>query len=257
VPVDVAALATDLQVETRALEQLLNALDAADWERPTPAPGWAVRDQISHLAFFDEAAARAALEPNAFRAEIAAAADDDFTEGIARRYRTLAVDELYAWFRAARAAMLEALLALDPSTRVPWYGPDMSVASSLTARIMETWAHGQDVYDAFDAPHPVTSAVRQVAHISARTLPNSFRARGLAVPDARVYVGLAAPDGEQWVWGDPAAADRVEGDAVEFCLVATQRRHVRATSLAVTGPVATQWMEIAQAFAGPPGAGRG
>jgi uncharacterized protein (TIGR03084 family) len=256
-PVDVVALATDLRVETRALEQLLDALDAADWERPTPAPGWAVRDQVSHLAFFDEAATRAALEPDAFRAEIAAAADDDFTEGIARRCRELAVDELYAWFRAARTAMLDALLALDPSTRVPWYGPDMSIASSLTARIMETWAHGQDVYDALDAPHPTTSALRQVAHISARTLPNSFRARGLAVPDAPVYVGLTAPDGEPWAWGDASSSDRVEGDAVEFCLVATQRRHVRDTRLAVTGPVARQWMDIAQAFAGPPGAGRG
>jgi uncharacterized protein (TIGR03084 family) len=257
VPVDVTDLAADLRVETRELERVLDPLDAAGWNRPTPAPGWTIRDQISHLAFFDEAATRAAVDPEAFRAEAAGAADDDFTEGIARRYRALAAEEVYAWFRAARGAMLEAFLTLDPSTRVPWYGPDMSIASSLTARIMETWAHGQDIYDALDVSHPSTSALRQVAHIGARTLPNSFLARGLDVPEAAVYVELTAPDGEQWTWGDAGAADRVEGDAIEFCLVATQRRHVRDTKLAATGPIATQWMQIAQAFAGPPGAGRG
>jgi uncharacterized protein (TIGR03084 family) len=250
-------LAADLRVETGELEGVLDSLDAAGWSRPTPAPGWAIRDQISHLAFFDEAATRAAVDPEAFRAEREAASDDDFTEGIARRYRALAPTEVYAWFRDTRGAMLEAFLPLDPSTRVPWYGPDMSVASSLTARIMETWAHGQDIYDALDVPHPSTSALRHVAHIGARTLPNSFLAHGLEVPSAPVYVDLAAPDGKQWTWGDAGASDRVEGDAVEFCLVATQRRHVRDTKLAVTGPTAMQWMQIAQAFAGPPGAGRG
>jgi uncharacterized protein (TIGR03084 family) len=69
-------------------------------------------------------------------------------------------------------------------------------------------------------------------------------------------VELDAPDGEQWTWGPPDSANSVRGPAVDFCLVATQRRHVDDTKLAVVGPVATRWMSIAQAFAGPPGAGR-
>ena len=64
------------------------------------------------------------------------------------------------------------------------------------------------------------------------------------------------PSGEQWTWGDAAARDRVQGDAIEFCLVVTQRRNVADTTLAMSGPVATRWMGIAQAFAGAPGAGR-
>jgi uncharacterized protein (TIGR03084 family) len=152
--------------------------------------------------------------------------------------------------------MLGALLSLDPSTRVPWYGPDMSIASSLTARIMETWAHGQDIADALGATRATTPALRQVAHIGARTRPNSFLARGLEVPTDPVYVALTAPDGEQWTWGDAEVVDRVEGDAVEFCLVVTQRRDIADTGLAIRGPIATKWMEIAQAFAGPPGTGR-
>ena len=255
-PVDANGLADDLRVETRALEAVLEPLAAADWERPTPAPGWAVRDQISHLAYFDEAATRAALEPDQFRAERDAARDDDFTEGIARRARALDAAEVYTWFRDARAAMLDALLALDPAARVPWYGPDMSIASSLTARIMETWAHGQDIVDGLHLDRPVTDRIEHVCHIGVRALPNSYRANGREVPDTAVRVELAGPSGQLWEWGEADAADRVRGDAVDFCLVVTQRRHPSDTRLEIVGPVATEWMSIAQAFAGPPGDGR-
>jgi uncharacterized protein (TIGR03084 family) len=191
------------------------------------------------------------LERDALVAEIEA-----LTEHVAQRYRDLPVAELDAWFHGARVAMLEALLALDPSTRVPWYGPDMSVASTLTARIMETWAHGQDVADALDMPHVTTGALRHVAHIGVRTFANSYLARGLEAPAVPVYVELVTPEGETWTWGDAGTRDRVEGDAIEFCLVVTQRRHIGDTALTTVGPVATEWMRIAQAFAGPPGRGR-
>src|SRR5438093_11294657 len=146
-PVDTAALADDLRRDTAELERHLDALASADWDKPTPAVGWAIRDQVSHLAYFDEAATRAALEPDAFRAGVEALRDagDDISETAARRARGLEPASVYAWFRAARGELLEVLPALDPGARVPWYGPDMAVASSLTARIMETWAHGQDV----------------------------------------------------------------------------------------------------------------
>jgi hypothetical protein len=43
---------------------------------------------------------------------------------------------------------------------------------------------------------------------------------------------------------------------MDFCLVVTQRRHPDDTDLAIEGPLAEEWMAIAQAFAGPPGKGR-
>jgi uncharacterized protein (TIGR03084 family) len=132
----------------------------------------------------------------------------------------------------------------------------MSLASAVTARIMETWAHGQDVFDAQGRRHPVTSALRQVAHLGVRTLPNSFVTRGRAVPTDPVRVELTAPDGEVWMWGPDDAVNRVTGRAEDFCLVVTQRRHVDDTRLVADGAVAREWLEIAQAFAGPPGPGR-
>ena len=62
--------------------------------------------------------------------------------------------------------------------------------------------------------------------------------------------------GEDWTWGDEGVVDQVRGPALDFCLVVTQRRHLDDTALEVEGPVAAEWMSIAQAFAGPPGPGR-
>jgi uncharacterized protein (TIGR03084 family) len=256
--VDLGELAADLHAETAALDALLLPLDDAGWTTPTPAPGWSVHDQVSHLAYFDDATRRAVQDPEWFAGERdhAVVDVDAYTNEIAERFRALPHPELFAWFHHARDEMLAMFLTIEPKARVPWFGPDMSAPAALTARIMETWAHGQDVADALGVPRPPTRALQQVAHICVRALPNSFRTHRLAVPDVAVRVALTGPDGDEWVWGEPDAPERVTGNAEEFCLVATQRRHVADTSLVIVGPVATQWMELAQAFAGPPGVGR-
>jgi uncharacterized protein (TIGR03084 family) len=257
--VDLAALADDLMAETAELEQLLTALDPSAWRTPTPAAGWQIHDQVSHLAYFDQAATRAALDPLLFRHELEAPRHDAdaITERVRTQYHDLSPADLLAWFQDARSSMLRAFAKLAPSTRVPWYGPDMSLASCLTARIMETWAHGQDVADALGAHRNPTPALRQVAHLGVRTLANSSQVRGLPVPDTPVRTVLTAPDSTEWTWGPASVPDRVGGDAIEFCLVVTQRTHNDDTALVVEGPIAEQWMTIAQAFAGPPGQGRG
>jgi len=257
-PVDIEPLLRDLSAETDLLLERLNGAGDGVWDRPTPAPGWTVRDQLTHLAYFDDTAVLAAVNPDAFRAgkEDALRDVDAFTASIARQYSTLTGDETRQWFTRARAELASVYSRLDPESRVPWYGPDMSPASAVTARLMETWAHGQDIIDGMGQLRSDSPGLRHVAHIGVRTLPNSFRARSLPVPDSPVRVELAAPDGELWEWGPAGAPDEVRGPALDFCLVVTQRRHIDDTRLATTGPVAREWMSIAQAFAGPPGAGR-
>jgi uncharacterized protein (TIGR03084 family) len=253
-----AQLCDDLMAETGVVESMILPLDREGWLMPTPAQGWTVLDQIGHLAYFDEAATRAATDPDGFRAErdVAFADPNGITETAAAKYRALAGEEVLKEFQAARGAMLDVFRTIDPKLRVPWYGPDMAAASSVTARIMETWAHGQDVVDALGVTRPQTAALRHVAHIGVRAFPNSFLANGLDVPEVPVLVELTGPDGDAWTWGEPDAADVVRGPAVDFCLVVTRRRHVDDTGLEVSGPVAESWMPIAQAFAGPPGTGR-
>jgi len=102
----------------------------------------------------------------------------------------------------------------------------------------------------------VTEVHRHVAHLGVLTRGYSFRNQGRAVPTEDVRVELRSPSGEPWIWGDASATNRVTGSARGFCLVVTRRRHAADTDLVIEGDVARQWMEIAQAFAGPPGPGR-
>jgi uncharacterized protein (TIGR03084 family) len=252
-------LLDDLLAETDVLTAMLGPLDDAGFDRPTPAAGWAIRDQLSHLAWFDDAAALAATDPDRFRAEAAtlpAGSGGSFPDQIAARYRQLPVAELLDWLRTARAGYVRALRRLDGRKRLPWYGPDMSAASSVTARLMETWAHGQDVADALDVQRPATARLRHVAHLGVATRGFSFMLHGRPVPSDPVRVELAGPEDETWTWGPAGARDSVTGTALDFCLAVTQRRHLDDTGLRVTGPVAAEWMSIAQAFAGAPGPGR-
>jgi uncharacterized protein (TIGR03084 family) len=236
---------------------VLAPLAPDQWELPTPAAGWAIRDQVSHLAYFDEAAALGVTDEQQFRASAQAAMDmaADFADAIAAGFRTMPPDELFAWFHAARSHLVTAFRGCDPARRLPWYGLAMSAASSATARLMETWAHGQDVTDALGVRREPTARLRHIAHIGVRTLPFSFTVHGLPAPAEPVRVELAAPGGGTWTWG-ASDTNQVCGDAEDFCLVVTQRRNIADTGLTVRGPVAGQWMSMAQSFAGPPSAGR-
>jgi uncharacterized protein (TIGR03084 family) len=256
-PADMNDLADDLAAETVALRQLVVGLDEQGWWRDTPAPGWSIADQISHLAHFDEAAIQSATRPREFQDELTQfLADGVDADAIAERYRTIPPATLLDWFDTSRADLLKTFRALDPSVRVPWFGMYMSAASSLTARLMETWAHGQDVADALGASRQPTDRLRHVAHLGVAARPFSFAAHGQPIPEQKVRVELISPGNDMWLWGPPEAPDRVTGSALDFCLAVTQRRHLDDTSLIISGPVATEWMSIAQAFAGPPGPGR-
>lgn len=255
---DVDSILADLAAEHADLDAVVAPLDAAAWETPTPAEGWAVRDQISHLAWFDVAAREAITDPDAFTAGLAALTDPDaWLAGTVEKGRAMSPGELLAWWRQARAELVDSARGLDPKRRIPWYGPSMGAISFLSARLMETWIHGQDVVDGLGVERRPTARLRHIAHIAVRARPFNYAQHGRPLPDGEVRVELRAPDGvETWSWGPDDAPDRVSGPALDFCLVATQRRHVDDTDLRVDGPLAAEWMSIAQSYAGPPGPGR-
>ena len=248
----IGELCDDLEAERADLFVLLDTL-GAQWLVSTPAPGWTVLDQVTHLAFFDSAAHRAISDPGRFRQErVEVLADvDAFVERIRASNHNRPGPEILNWLERTGPELVGAARAADPDIRIPWYGPDMTVASAITARIMETWAHGQDVYDALGLVRQPSPRLHHVAFIGARAMPFSFRAHGRPAPDVPVRVEL---DG--WTFGPIDATNVVRGSMLDFCLVVTQRRHVDDTRLATEGPVAEEWLSIAQAFAGPPGGGR-
>jgi uncharacterized protein (TIGR03084 family) len=132
----------------------------------------------------------------------------------------------------------------------------MSVASAATARLMETWAHGQDVADGLGVVREPTARLRHVALLGQKTLANSFLAHGLPLPTEAVRVELTGPDGDLWVIGSEETPHVVSGPALDFCLLTTQRRHRADLALTATPGLADQWLDVAQAFAGPPGSKR-
>jgi len=245
----------DLRDELADLDAIVAGLDETEWDRPTPAEGWTVRDQISHLWFFDQRAVMALTDPDAFAADMERLLAGGGTDLSVEPGRSMSGTALLDSWRGDREALLVLARGVDPSSRVPWYGPAMGARSFITARLMETWAHGQDVADALGVRRTPTARLQHVAHIGVRARPFSYAIRQKAVPEEPVYVALDAPDGSLWEFGEPAA-DSVRGDALDFCLVVTQRRHPADTGLVVTGPAATDWISIAQAFAGAPGNGR-
>lgn len=252
-----AEICSDLDDEQRALDGIVAPLSDAEWDAPTPAEGWTVRDQISHLAFFDEVGALAASDPDDFNAQLGGIAADPagYMNRAIEQGRALDPNGVLAWWRGARAAAMNVLQDCDPATPIPWFGPPMKPISFVTGRLMETWAHGQDVVDAVGADREPTARLRHVAHMGVRARGFSFQANGQAPPDEDVRVELTTPGGDVWSWGG-SETDIVRGEALDFCLVVTQRRHPADTNLDVKGPVASSWVALAQAFAGPPGAGR-
>jgi uncharacterized protein (TIGR03084 family) len=249
----------DLMAEHAALDQVLEHVE--DWDMATPAEGWSVRDTISHLWFFDQKALLALTDPEAFAADAVALMAAGGTEASVVPGREVTPPALHANWRHDRNLLIAHARTVDPSARVPWYGPAMGARSFITARLMETWAHGQDVVDAVAAlvpgvERPPTARLRHIAHIGVRARPFSYAINQIELPTTDVHVGLDAPDGTVWEWGQADAIDTVRGPALDFCLLVTQRRHINDLNLKVSGPAATEWMAIAQAFAGPPGGGR-
>jgi uncharacterized protein (TIGR03084 family) len=258
---EAAAILADLRDEGAELDALVAGLDATGWRTATPAPGWTVAHQIAHLAWTDEWTLRALRDPVGFHP---AAAEllvgiDEFESAIdqgAAAGAALPPGRLLDWWRDGRAQVLAGLGEVAEGVRLPWFGPPMKVASMATARIMETWAHAEDVADALGVARVPTARLRHIAHIGVRTMGFAFSAHGMAVPSVPVRVELTGPAGQSWTWGPEDAADRITGPALDFCLLVTQRRHPDDLALAVTGATAAAWVPIAQAFAGPPGDGR-
>jgi uncharacterized protein (TIGR03084 family) len=259
--VDLIALLADLRAEGDELDALVSPLPPGDWALPTPADGWTVAHQVAHLAWTDDAALLSVTDPDGFRTRVAETLANHpsplrwVDEGAEEGARTPPAELLERW-RAARAALLDALAAAPGGARHPWFATPMSTASMATARIMETWAHGTDVYDALGVLRKPTERLRHLAHLGVRTRDFAYRIRNLTPPTEEFLVELRAPDGSLWTWGPSAAAQRVTGSAVDFSRLVTQRAHRDDTDLVADGPDADRWLDIAQAFAGPPGDGR-
>lgn len=248
----------DLRAEAAELQLLLAGLPDAAWHRPTQFKDWTVNDIVQHLHSGDCMGFAAATDPAAFaalRADMRAQRDSGMTNVQEARHRLgdLSGARLLERWRAQLSTLCDTLAAKPPDARLPWAGPDMGVRMFTTARQMETWAHGQAIYDLLGIDRPAASPrLRNIAEIGVRTFGWAYRNRGVVVPPDVPHVRLETAFGAAWQWHEPAPGNSVTGDAIAFCQVVTQVRNVADTTLSVVGATARHWMGIVQCFAGPP-----
>lgn len=252
------SIVADLRAESDDLDALVAPLPAERWADPTPAPGWSIAHQIGHLLWTDRVALTSVTDEAGFAEALKAAAADPagFVDAGAEELALIPPAELLADWRITRGRLHEQLLMVPAGRKLPWFGPPMSAASMATARLMETWAHGLDVADALGVKRPATDRLRSIAHLGVRTRDYAFAVNNLPAPAEPFLVELRGPGGDTWTWGSPDATQRVTGSAEDFCYLVTQRRPLGTLDISADGPDAQRWLEIAQAFAGPPGAGR-
>jgi uncharacterized protein (TIGR03084 family) len=255
--------AQDFLDESNALYNLIKDLSDEELEQVTAFKHWTINDVIGHLHIWNIAAELSLNKPDEFQkfysaVEKAFKAGDSFKD-FERSWLKEEGRHLVELWREYFIEIAKRFSNADPKARVKWAGPDMSVRSSITARLMETWAHGQEVYDLLGVKRKNTDRIKNIVVLGVNTFKYTYVVRGEPVPLVMPFVKLTAPSGEIWTFGDENKEECIEGLAEEFCQVVTQTRNISDTELNVQGNIAPDWMSKAQCFAGsaetPPAAG--
>jgi len=254
---DMKQICWDLEAQYQEFDGLVARLDEKEWRRKTPFFQWTIFDEVAHIAFFDHESLLAIEDLDRFEERGKGVMKAILSGGNWPAYTNPLLGpeepvELLALWRDIRNRLIGRLSSMSLKDRLPWYGPDMSARSFATARLMETWAHSQDVFDTLRVKRENCARLKHVAHIGVTTFGWSFISRKLKAPDIKPRIELTGPTGEKWEWGEPHANERVWGSAEDFSLVVAQRRNVADTGLQWQGKNVEKWLSIAQAFAGVP-----
>jgi len=244
---------SDLLEECESLYAFLKQQDHSIWNQVTLFKSWSVNAVIQHLYFLDQVALVSLDNPNNFGPALAAYSKS-------KQSGLLAGTELLESWASNFRTMCSHLKQEDPQKRLPWFGPSMSVKTMATARQMETWAHGQEIYDLLRVKRIHEDRIKNICVLGVKTFSWSFINRKLTVPEVKPYILLDSPSGDSWQWNEASNNDYIKGSASDFCHVVTQGRNIADTQLSVGGDAAKAWMDIAQCFAGkaenPPSVGK-
>ena len=243
--------------ESDALYKLLINADKNSFKLKTQFKSWTINDVLYHLHVWNIAALLSLKNENEFKEFM-----QNFMEAVksgnsAREYEKILSDnteglDLLNLWKETYEKISNEFAKSDPKKRVKWAGPDMSVRSSITARHMETWAHGQEIFDQLGFERIDTDRIKNIVVIGVNTFGWTYINRNLSIPEKMPKLSLLSPSNELWEWNEDNEEDMILGSATEFSQVVTQVRNINDTSLKVSGKIANEWMSIAQCFAGPP-----
>jgi len=246
----------DLLAEFEELTSVLETLSEEQWQQKTPFKSWSIYDQVEHLHFFDLQGLSAIQQPQIFEPFVEQFKQKSKTQSfveIAREHIGLqSPQQLLTKWSATYLELIDNLQKLPIEEKISWFGPPMSPLSFISARLMETWAHGQSILDSLKIARSGTNRLYYIAELGIKTFSWSFKGKSIPVPEVKPYVELTSPTGEIWRWNDPLSKEKISGPALDFCQVVTQTRNAADTSLIIQGKHAQQWLDIAQCFAGKP-----
>jgi len=249
--------AHDFRDECDALYKLVKPIKQEEFERITLFRDWTINDVLQHLHFFNYVADLTLVDEDRFLrtyAELNAEREKSGSVTVATNemLKGLRGPALLAAWHDFYQEMAERFYQADPKQRLKWVGPSMSARSSISARLMETWAHAQEIYDLLGVKRHNQDRIKSIAVMGMNTFGWTFKNRDEPIPATAPHVRLTAPSGAVWEWNAENGSDKIEGEAAEFCQVVTQTRNIADTALDVRGDIAGRWMEVAQCFAGPP-----
>ena len=237
----------DFVAEALRLQGILGLLTQTQWQADSRADGWSVADVVLHLAQSDEAVV-ASADGADHRADVAAAGTVDGWAARMVDAERAAPELIFARWREARDAAVEALRAADPERPLPWVAGSMKPATLTTTRLAEYWAHGLDVTGPLGIDFPDTDRLRHIAWLAHRTLPYALSRAGEA--PAAVRCSLTAPDQvTTWTFGPDEADSEITGSAGAFCRVAAQRLDPADSGLRATGPHGAAALRVVRTYA--------
>ena len=243
--------------ECECLAAITLGMDDNSLKAKTQFKDWTIADIIAHLHMFNHAA-DIALEDRELFQEFFTPVCADLNEGKSmleaqnRWLGNISGGRLLDLWQEGYRKLADKYSCADPKQRISWAGPDMSARSSITARQMETWAHGQAIFDLIGLKRQDGDRLKNIAHMGVATFGWTFKNRNMRVPEPAPFINLIAPSGASWQWNEVQRENSVCGLAVEFCQIVTQTRNHKDTNIAATGKIAQSWVAMAQCFAGTP-----
>ncbi|MGH8874200.1 MAG: maleylpyruvate isomerase family mycothiol-dependent enzyme [Acidimicrobiia bacterium] len=238
---------SDLVAEQQSLDQYLQRIQLRDWKLPTAAKGWTIQDTISHLADSEDLAADALVGGDRLRQLGPNQAMEAASRRAVVRGRGMRHQDVIEWWRGGRAKVVEPLSRMRTSDRVEWLHGSMAAQTFATVRLMETWAHGLDIYVATGTEVEDTARIRHVAWLAWKTLPYAFKAADQDYSPVRVEV--MGPGYAKWVFGPGDTDEVVKGPAGEWARLAVQRLPLSsAKGLQARGSVAETALRVVRAY---------
>lgn len=237
---------SDLVAEQQFLDQSLQRIPIKIWDMVTPSKPWTVRDTIAHLADFEELAADTIAGGTRIQRWRNASDLDALRKEAIKKGRGMRPQDVIEWWRGGRAKVVEPLSHMGAESRIGWIDGDMSARTFATYRLVETWAHGLDIYATLGLEVEDTTRIRHVCWLGWKTLPHAFKEAGEDYEPVRVEV--IGPGYAKWVYGPAETNQVIKGSASDWARVAVRRTKLAATHLKYEGEYARKALQVAKAY---------